>query len=148
MEIDDDGLSDQIADYATLVAKASPLQASYEIGLLYACLLPKAMRSDAGMYFTPPALAKCLVNMATNAGTNWTTARVLEPSCGPGTVLLAALSQMVEAYAMNGERPPLEILQDRLVGQEKDPFCAWIAQVLVDLAVLPMARSGSEELPA
>ena len=146
LEMDAD-LSDQITEFSTLIARASPIQAAYDIGMLYACLLPKKMRSGAGMYFTPPALAKRLVDMATKAGTDWSTARVLEPSCGSGTVLLAALNKMMGAYAKSGERLPLEILQDRLVGQEKDPFCAWIAQVLVDLAVMPIARGESDELP-
>ena len=147
-QIDDLSPRTKIEEFAALAAIASPLQAAHEIGLLYTGLLPKKMRSEASMFFTPPALAEHLVDMATNAGIDWLSARVLEPSCGSGTVLLAALSRMMDAHSKAGMPLPLETLQARLVGQEKDPFCAWIAQVLVDLFLLPIASLERKDLPA
>lgn len=77
-------------------------QASYQISATYTAMVPSAIRSDLGMYYTPSALTGRLLDMAEEAGIDWNTARVLDPACGGGAFLLPVALRMREALA----RPP------------------------------------------
>src|SRR5215469_6179455 len=55
-----------------------PLAAAYLISATYTAMLPDETRSRLGAYYTPPPLAERLVSMATSAGVNWQTCRVLD----------------------------------------------------------------------
>ena len=44
------------------------LDAGYTIGVLYTGLMPDRFRAQLGAYYTPPALCKRLLDMATEAG--------------------------------------------------------------------------------
>ena len=52
--------------------------------MIYTAMMPRRVRSELGAYYTPPALCERLLDMATEAGTDWATARVLDPACGGG----------------------------------------------------------------
>lgn len=145
--IDDPDIWDCITYYARLAVTSPMPVAAYEIGMLYTSLLPKKIRSQHGLFFTPPALAQKLVDLATEAGTDWSTAQVAEPSCGSGVVLLTALEK-IAASLTDGAGPWFyKTLQDRVVGYEKDPFCAWMSQVMVDATLLPRIHFTRLELP-
>ena len=74
-----------------------PLAASYLISVTYTAMLPDEMRSRLGAYYTAPPLAERLVAMATGAGVDWKTCRVLDPACGGGAFLSAVAAPMVNA---------------------------------------------------
>jgi adenine-specific DNA-methyltransferase len=59
-----------------------PLAAAYLISVTYTVMLPDNVRSRFGAYYTPPPLAERLVAMATRAGVNWASCRILDPACG------------------------------------------------------------------
>ncbi len=65
-------------------ARVDPIKASYLIGVIYTAMLPAEARSRLGVYYTPPGLTRRLLEMASLAGVDWTSCRVLDPACGSG----------------------------------------------------------------
>ena len=111
------------------------LDAGYAIGVLYTALMPDRFRARLGAYYTPPALCERLLDMATEAGVDWASARVLDPACGGGAFLAPVARRMVESLKDCDARVALESIQRRLHGFEQDPFAAWMSQVFVDAAL-------------
>ena len=111
------------------------LDAGYTIGVLYTGLMPDRFRAQLGAYYTPPALCERLLDMATEAGVDWRSARVLDPACGGGAFLAPVAHRMVDSLKDSGARVALESIQRRLHGFERDPFAAWMSQVLLDAAL-------------
>lgn len=124
-----------------------PIAAGYRIGEIYTAALPADLRARYGIYYTPPALTRRLLALATAAGVDWTTCRVLDPACGGGAFLTPVALTIAEALA---DRPPLQLFQHlcyRLRGAEIDPFSAWMSQVLLEAALLDLCRAVGRRLP-
>ncbi|NOE36223.1 Eco57I restriction-modification methylase domain-containing protein [Ruegeria sp. HKCCD7318] len=136
-----------VRQYAELAVATSAPMVAFHIGLLYTALLPKEIQTRQGMFFTPPALAKKLVEMSRKAGADWSTARVLEPSCGSGVVLVTALDEIL--HSMKDFFPPLlySQLESRIQAYDADPFCAWMSQIMVDAILLPHFNDCDDYLP-
>lgn len=82
------------------------------LGPLHHAVYPKALRHGTGEFFTPDWLAALLVKES-----GWTpNQRLIDPFCGSGVVLLAALNQGLEA----GGLP--EDLLSRIHGVEHQPL--------------------------
>src|SRR5207302_6624303 len=123
-----------------------PLAAAYLISVTYTAMLPDDTRSKLGAYYTPPPLAERLVAMATSAGVNWQTCRVLDPACGGGAFLSAVATTLAKAAS---GKPPEQILKDiasRLRGFEIDPFAAWLSQVFLEATLLPLCHRAGQRL--
>jgi adenine-specific DNA-methyltransferase len=124
-----------------------PLAASYLISVTYTAMLPDEMRSRLGAYYTPPPLAERLVSMATSAGINWKTCRVLDPACGGGAFLSAVAAPMVNAA---GHAPPAKTIASvarRLKGLEIDPYAAWLSQTFLEVCFMPLCLQARQRLP-
>ena len=128
-------------------AHLDPEAAAYQIGLAYTGMLPVEHRSTQGIYYTPPALTARLIAQATEAGTDWTTARVLDPACGGGAFLTPVAQRMVQGLPGCSPHILLQNIAARLRGYELDPFGAWLSQVSLDAALLPISRAARRRLP-
>jgi adenine-specific DNA-methyltransferase len=109
-------------------------------------MLPDEMRSRLGAYYTPPPLAERLVSMATHAGVNWSTCRVLDPACGGGAFLSAVAAPLVKA----GHGSATEILTSiatRVKGFEIDPYAAWLSQVFLEVCLMPLCQRAGQRFP-
>lgn len=124
-----------------------PLAAAYLISVTYTAMLPADVRSHLGAYYTPPPLAQRLVSMAGSAGVNWSTCRVLDPACGGGAFLSAVVIPMLKET--RGQSPALRIanIAARLTGFEVDPYAAWLSQVFLEAAMLPVCQAARERMP-
>jgi adenine-specific DNA-methyltransferase len=124
-----------------------PLAAAYLISATYTAMLPDDTRSRLGAYYTPPPLAERLVSIASIAGVNWKTCRVLDPACGGG----AFLSAVAAPLARTDERRSAEELQkeiaSRLKGFEIDPFAAWLSQVFLEATLMPLCQRAGYRFP-
>ena len=107
-------------------------KASHGLGALYTGMMPDQLRAALGAYYTPPALAARLLDMATEAGTNWKTSEVLDPACGGGAFLVPVAQRMLENLDSCDAETALENLECRLHGFELDPFAAWMSQVFLE----------------
>ena len=122
------------------------LDAGYTIGVLYTGLMPDRFRAQLGAYYTPPALCERLLDMATEAGVDWRSARVLDPACGGGAFLAPVARRMADSLKDSGARVALESIQRRLHGLERDPFAAWMSQVFLDAALADLCGEAGARL--
>ena len=129
-----------------LAARLEPEIAAYQIGLTYTYVLPAAYRATHGIYYTPPVLTERLINLATKTGVDWKSCRVLDPACGGGAFLAPIAKHIIEQMPECSPRILLENISNRLRGYEIDPFGAWLAQVALDVVLLPFA-AVSGKLP-
>ena len=121
--------------------------ASYTIGLLYTGVMPEGLRAKLGAYYTPPSLCEQLLEMATEAGVDWRSARVLDPACGGGAFLApVALRMVANLHGYSAEDALKEIVR-RLHGFEIDPFAAWMSQVFLEVALYDLCQSAGRRLP-
>lgn len=125
------------------------LEAGYRIGCIYTASLPAKYRSEFGAYYTPPALCYRLMEMAEEAGIDWSTCRVLDGSCG-GAAFLAPVAMRMIRQSEELLRPKalLHMIAERVRGFELDPFAAWMSQVLVEAALLTLCIDANERLPS
>ena len=127
-------------------AKLDVLDAGYLIGSLYTGMMPKPVRARLGAYYTPPALCERLLDMATDAGVDWRTARVLDPACGGGAFLAPVARRMAANTEKCSAIDALQQIQRRMRGFELDPFAGWMSQVFVDVALSALYDAAGERL--
>lgn len=132
--------------YGESLAPLPVAQVADRIGALHAGLMPGEERARHGVYYTPPALANRLVDLAEQGRIDWATARVLDPAAGCGAFLVPVALRM--AKALKGTEPALALrsIANRLRGLELDPVAAWISGVMVETALLPLVRAGGQRL--
>ena len=73
------------------------------------------------------ALCERLLDMATEAGVDWRSARVLDPACGGGAFLSPVARRMAQSLEDCSPKSALKRIQGRLRGFELDPFAAWMS---------------------
>jgi adenine-specific DNA-methyltransferase len=122
-------------------------QACYQISSTYTVLVPSGVRSDLGMYYTPPALTDRLLAMAADAGVDWRKARVLDPACGGGAFLLPVAVRMREALSGLKPSEQFDSITTRLRGFEIDPFAAWLTQTWLEIALADLRVATGKALP-
>ena len=127
-------------------ARLNVMDASYMIGVLYTTMIPAKARAALGAYYTPPALCERLLDMATEAGVDWRSVRVLDPACGGGAFLSPVARRMAESLEDCSPRSALKSIQHRLQGFELDPFAAWMSQVFVDVTLSDLCREARTRL--
>ncbi len=113
------------------------------VGELHELLVSKETRRAFGTFYTPPGLAELAVDSV--ADDRFGDARVLDPGCGAGTFLVAAIERK---RAMAPSESPARVLQDirdTVLGIELDPTAVTAARLAYVLAVLPLVRESEVE---
>ena len=110
-------------------------QACYQLCTTYTAMVPSSTRSAFGMYYTPPALTDYLLDMAEEAGIDWSSARVLDPACGGGAFLLPVMLRIRKALAGGSPERQLRAILTQLRGFEIDPFAAWLTQTWLEIGL-------------
>jgi adenine-specific DNA-methyltransferase len=129
-------------------AASLPLvEALHFVTSLYPALLPDETRSKLGAYYTPPALANRLAQLLTEHGTDWSTARVLDPAAGAGAFLIQAASRM--RAALGGAEPGFVLRQlgARLQGMEIDSNACLLAQGALEILLSDLIRNAGQPAP-
>ena len=127
-------------------ARLNVMDASYMIGVLYTTMIPAKDRAALGAYYTPPALCERLLDMATEAGVDWRSARVLDPACGGGAFLSPVARRMAQSFEDCSPKSALKRIQGRLRGFELDPFAAWMSQVFLDVTLRDLCHAARTRL--
>ena len=130
----------------TAAAGLDVVDVSYMIGVLYTGMMPDRFRAQLGAYYTPSALCERLLDMATEAGVDWRSARVLDPACGGGAFLSPVARRMAESLKDCNAESALNNIQLRLSGFEVDPFAAWMAQVFLDATLADLCHEAGTRL--
>jgi adenine-specific DNA-methyltransferase len=123
------------------------LEALHFLTGLYPSLLPSAERSSLGAFYTPPALVERMLDLAEEAGVDWSSARVLDPASGGGVFLMHAAQRMLTAF--EGSEPAFALAQlgQRLKGLELDPHAASLSQNALEILLGSLARSAGRPVP-
>jgi adenine-specific DNA-methyltransferase len=141
-------LAAQLANtMGTAAARLDSITASYLIGVTYTAMLPNDIRSRLGVYYTPPGLTRRLLEMATLAGVDWSSCRVLDPACGGGAFLAPVAAKIAAENRDLSPRQLVKAIADRVRGFEIDPFSAWASQVFLEATVMGICREAGERLP-
>ena len=130
----------------TKAAELDVLDASYRIGVLYTGLMPDERQARLGAHYTPRALCQRLLDMAEDAGTEWDTARVLDPACGGGAFLSPLALRMAASLKDQPAETVLTSIEQRLRGYEIDPFAAWMSEVFLDVTLAELCLEADRPL--
>jgi adenine-specific DNA-methyltransferase len=138
------GLAGEIG---ALAGQLPVIEGAYAITGLYTVLLPAHQRGALGAFYTPPALADRLLDMAEEAGLDWTSAKVLDPACGGGAFLLPAAWRMRQALGECAPALALKQIGNRLLGLELDPHAATLAQAALEVLLADLAVACGKPVP-
>lgn len=123
------------------------LEGCHFLTSLYTTLLPGKERSALGAFYTPPALTQRLLDLASEGGVDWSTARVLDPASGGGAFLLEAAARM--RRALDGSEPAFILAQlgNRLSGFELDPHAASLSQAALEIFLSDLRTGSGRDVP-
>ncbi|MGE8555607.1 MAG: HsdM family class I SAM-dependent methyltransferase [Chryseobacterium jejuense] len=143
-------LDDSIEAVANVIGKAAAeldvIKASFELGNLYTSILPEKLRSDNGVFYTPPALTERLLNAVENAGVDWASSSVADPACGGGAFLAPIALRIISATDHLSPEEQLQHLERNLKGYEIDPFSAWLTEVFLQISVKDIMRLAGRRI--
>ena len=132
---------------ARRVAKFNWREAPADVGaLLYETVIPAHERRQLGEYYTPNWLAKAMVEELV---TDPLQQRVLDPACGSGAFIAAAVSHFLDAAMPNGQagqlhpREVLTRLQEAVTGIDVHPVAVHLARTAWALAARPAIDAAS-----
>lgn len=123
------------------------LEGCHFLTSLYTTLLPSKERSALGAFYTPPALTQRLLDLASEGGVDWSSARVLDPASGGGAFLLEAAARMRQA--LDGSEPAFILAQlgTRLSGFELDPHAASLSQAALEILLSDLSALSGRAAP-
>ncbi|RXD01736.1 SAM-dependent methyltransferase [Sphingomonas sp. UV9] len=134
----------------TVGCEAAPLpvgEAAYFLTGLYTTLLAARERGALGAFYTPPALASRLLDLAEEQGINWEKARVLDPASGGGAFLLPAAERMMAVLPAAEPAFVLRQIGARLLGLELDPYAAGFGQSAIELLLADLTSAAGIAAP-
>ncbi|HMJ32626.1 MAG TPA: N-6 DNA methylase [Baekduia sp.] len=102
-----------------------------------AVLVPTS-RLALGAYYTPPEIGRLIVDHLPVEEITPENRRFADPSCGSGSLLLAASDRLVTALpASTSMRSGQEYARERLFGSDRDPFAVELTRLALFLQALP-----------
>lgn len=135
------------ADVGSLVTEFPIMDAGYLIGSVYTAMIPDDMRASQGAYYTPPPLVERLIDQAERAGWDPAKHNTIDPACGGGAFLAPLALRMWQKAKKAPPEWTLASIASRLRGIEIDPFAAWISEVLLEAALLPLCLAAKRRMP-
>jgi adenine-specific DNA-methyltransferase len=127
-------------------SKFSLINACYFIGNLYSSTVPQNIRSENGMFFTPPSLANRLLNLIELEGVNWDEVSILDPASGGGAFLVPTTLRILSSTNNHSDLDTIEHIENKLKGYELDFFSAWLSQVFIEVALHKKCLSARRRL--
>ena len=121
-----------------ILAPLPVAHSGYHLSLLYSGLLRPEWRAKHGVYYTPPALSDRLLDQAEAAGLNWSRAHILDPAAGAAAFLVPAAVRLIRTMGPCTPAVAIRNISARIRGYEIDPFAAWMGQVFIEAAILPV----------
>lgn len=135
-----------IKNVASRVASFDWAGATEDVGsLLYESVISAEERKNLGEYYTPSWLAEAVVAEVVDDPLNQ---RVLDPACGSGAFLKAAIGTHLAAAQNAGLSPAaaLESLQQRVIGIDIHPVAVHLARAAWVLAAKDIIRQAANQV--
>lgn len=111
---------------------------------IYQALIPKKIRHDLGEYYTPPWLARLVIEEAGFTGR--VDQKALDPSCGTGTFLVALIGEIRQQNQGNDNNIVLESILNNVIGFDVNPVSVLAAKVNYMLAILTLYSAKPSRL--
>lgn len=130
------------AEIAAAWREAPETAARHDLRAAYHRMLPKQLRHALGAYYTPPWLAAYVVETLWELrGPNGGLPRAIDPACGSGVFLTAALTRLVTAAREQGATGAdlLRAGVRGVVGIDIDPLAVHAARASLLLALAELA---------
>ena len=110
------------------------------LGELYQDYFDRETRLALGEFYTPREVVEFILDEVGYVGEATDRGRLLDPACGSGTFLVAALQRYLEAHEDEDGRRVLTrlILGLHIVGLDVNPFATLLAQVNYAAQLLPL----------
>ena len=129
-----------------------PQKATDVLGDLYQSLVPRQLRRALGEFLTPHWLAEACLQRLRQLGANFTTGRILDPTCGTGSFLIPALSERIgrlRTLGRTSEISPAQVqaVLDTVAGIDLNPVAVVATRVNFVLTLGSLASSGSLTIP-
>lgn len=119
------------------------------LGELYQDYFDPETRLALGEFYTPPEVVEFILDRVGYVGEATDRGRLLDPACGSGTFLVAALRRYLTAHESQNPRTVLNRLVGGLgiVGLDVNPFATLLAQVNYAAQLLPLYSRALEQGP-
>lgn len=145
LQLDDEiiKLAKSLAEYPS---KLDFVEASFQIGNIYTSLLSETYRSSHGIFYTSPEIAYRIIQMAEDAGINWTNSRILDPACGGGAFLAPIALKIAAHLKCTNPEAVLTHIENNLVGYEIDSFSAWLSQIFLEVALNKICKPENRRI--
>lgn len=115
-----------------------PLQeAAYYLSCVYAVLCDPADRRELAMYFTPPSLARHIIESAAQAAGSLSHLRFMDPACGGAAFLLPTVMTLRDTLRARGASAHdiVRAINRQILGIEKDGTLAELSRQFIRLAL-------------
>lgn len=125
---------DQVA--AFLVAQ--PLEeAAYYLSCVYAVLCEPSERHDLAMYFTPPTLARHIVDSVSQEISSFNESRFMDPACGGAAFLLPVVETLRDRLRKRGSSGSeiVRAVNKQILGIEKNAVLAELSRQFIRMAL-------------
>lgn len=145
-------LVQRLNEYDPGSLELAPANARDLLKKLYHYLLPREIRHDLGEYYTPDWLAEPLIFQTLGKReVGDPRKRVLDPACGPGTVLVILIKYINERMTKLGLKPAdvLDAILRSVIGFDLNPLAVIAARTnyLLALGDPLKARTGDTDIP-
>jgi adenine-specific DNA-methyltransferase len=139
----------KIVDGIAGFVNAHPLdEAAYYLSCVYAVLVEPSERRKLAMYFTPPALARHIVESVALQTISFTQLRFMDPACGGAAFLLPAVVTLRDLLRKQGKSAHeiVHAVNRQIFGIEKNPVLAELAQQFIRIALAEELATCRTEL--
>ncbi len=123
------------------------IEAIHYLTSLYPAMLPERRRSEVGAFYTPPCLVNRMLDLAGEAGVDWTSARALDPAAGGGAFLVQVALRMRDAHGDSEPAFVLAQIGNRLLGLEIDAHAASLAQAALEIVLGDLILASGRAAP-
>jgi adenine-specific DNA-methyltransferase len=131
---------------ASSSSKLGIIESSHYISSIYTTILPDKLKTQYGIFFTPPVLTNRLLNLIEAEGIEWGKSRVLDPACGGGAFLAPVALRMASSIKNSSPEAILSIIESNLSGIEIDFFSGWLSQVFVEITLSKLCLQAKRRL--
>jgi hypothetical protein len=146
------GMAARLASYDPAALSRDPAESRDLLKTLYQQLFPKGVRRGLGEYYTPDWLAEHVLSELGYVGDP--DKRILDPACGSGTFLVAAINRIRRWYDEHratcgfGESELCRRILDNVVGFDLSPLAVMAARTNYLIAIRDLiGRMDRVEIP-
>ncbi len=145
----DDAISDGIREILVTLSRYEDTRSIFEtknavdlFRSLYEATVPQVVRSSLGEFYTPYWLADHVLETSNPVG-EWS---ALDPCCGSGTFLIAAISKIRTECAGKKPAEVVEAILSRIAGIDLNPLAVLTARVHVFIHIADLLEEYTAEI--